>query len=149
MKKTAHVAVAGLCILFTLAGCINAEEPVPMLDSSELRSAVQGRWGIEGISNKLCREANCNTTNYIGTTKDFIEFRADSVFVTRGGIDNVLLNEKYRADYTLRGAIILSTNTWSAKFIVEEINAKRLVLKSKFTGRDPAAVFTDTYYLKK
>ena len=147
MKKTTYVVAMGLFALTTLAGCFEIEDPSPALESANLKAAVQGKWSVDQISFRLCRENNCNTTYYTGTTQDYFEFKVDSAVLVYRDNQGILQKSSFKADYSRRDAIVLSTATWAGNFIIQEAGTNKLVLKSEFSGRDPAAVFTDTYYL--
>ncbi|WP_439881280.1 hypothetical protein ACSX1A_19330 [Pontibacter sp. MBLB2868] len=149
MKKTTYVVAMGFFALTTLAGCFKNEEPAPALDSVGLKASVQGKWFINRISYRLCRENNCNTTYYAGTAQDYFEFKADSAYLVQRDEQDVRQKTSFAADYSRRDAIILTTTNWSGTFIVEELRTDRVVLRNEFKGRDPAAVFTDTYELTR
>lgn len=149
MKKTTCVVATGLVALMSLPACNDMTDAKPAMAPEELKISVQGKWAIEGITSRLCRENSCNSMHYEGTYTDSFEFKGDSAYITRIDSQNIPYKESYKADYRIRGVILLSKRAWAGKFNVEELQTNRLVLKSEFTGRDPAAVFTDTYYLKR
>ncbi len=142
----AFVACAAAC---TLAGCQKEDLSPAMLDQ-DIKHAVLGKWSVERIEYGLCRNNNCSTTTYTGTGLDYFEFRADSAFLVRNGVQNATaVKEKYKIEYSASGGFILKTTGWEARFALKEKSNGSMVLQSSFTGRDPDAVFTDTYYLKR
>ncbi|MFD2512901.1 hypothetical protein ACFSRY_03420 [Pontibacter locisalis] len=148
MKKATYIVAGVFFALATLAGCAEAEDPSPLLESGNLKAAVQGKWAIKKIDNQLCREYSCNTNYYVGTAQDYFEFRADSAFLVYKE-NSVQQKICFKADYSRKGVIKLNTASWVGDFVVEDKGPSNMVLKNEFKGRDPAAVFTDTYYLAK
>lgn len=150
MKKATFVVVAGLLGLTTLAGCFEIQEPAPHLDAESIKVAVQGRWSVERVNNKFCRDNSCSTTTVTGKSEEYFEFKTDSAFLVRvSPVMNAAFREAYKANYNNDGVILLKNDSRTEQFEVLELREKRMVLQSSFAGRDPAAVFTDTYYLKK
>ena len=121
----------------------------PALDVAETRQAVLGKWSIEKINNRLCRSGICNNSTSGGAPQDYFEFRPDSAFLFRAGISgsNNAYRDRFKAEYIPAGGMVLSSFGWSAKFEVKKRESNKLVLEGTFTGTDPNAVFTDTYYL--
>ncbi|WP_299822674.1 hypothetical protein [uncultured Pontibacter sp.] len=148
MKKTTHVVYVGFIALVTLTGCFEANDVAPTLDTESIKASVQGRWTIEKISNKLCRDNSCNTSMVGGSPQEYFEFKSDSAFLMRvSPTASAALKDAYKATYELGGVILLQNSNRTERFEVVELKAKKVVLQSVFTGRDPAAIFTDTYYL--
>lgn len=142
-------ATALACLLLLLSACsVEQEDVAPQMRADEIQVAVQGRWSIERISSKLCRSGNCTAQVYNGTPQDYFELRADSAFVFRSGTQYAnTYRDRFKADYSYAGSFVLSNFSWSARYEVKLREANRLVLESTFTGTDPNAVFTDTYFL--
>lgn len=150
MKKTTYVVCLAIFGLIPLASCLEVEDLAPAFDAESVKVTVQGRWSIEKTSSQLCRENTCNTSEVAGNSQGYFEFRADSAFLQRTGANkNLTMQDAYRASYQTGGVILLSNANRAEKFEVVELRSKRIVLQSTFTGRDPAAIFTDTYYLYK
>jgi len=149
MKYLFWPGAAALALLL-VSGCTGSEEDVrPTLDVAETRQAVLGKWSIEKINNRLCRSGICNNSVSNGAAQDYFEFRPDSAFLFRAGISgsNYVYRDRFKAEYTHAGGMVLSNFGWSAKFEVKKRETNKLVLEGTFTGTDPNAVFTDTYYL--
>ena len=149
MKKTTYMVAAAFWALSTLAGCTDDAASGPEFEQANLKAAVQGRWAVERIDYRLCRNSNCNTRHYPGTAQDYVEFKVDSAYLLHAGSANGTAKEAFRADYSQPGAILLSSPGWTGRFDVRVLQSKELVLENTFPGRDPEAVFTDTYYLKR
>ncbi|WP_242926636.1 hypothetical protein [Pontibacter vulgaris] len=148
MRKP-YQAVVACMLAIALAGC-EKQDLSPALLRQDIQSAVQGKWALERIDYSLCRNNNCSTTTYTGTGLDYFEFRADSAFLVKNGIPNASsVKEKYKIEYTIAGGFELKASGWSGRFTVRDLNARSMVLVTSFTGRDPDALFTDTYYLKR
>ncbi|MBC5992874.1 hypothetical protein [Pontibacter cellulosilyticus] len=148
MKKTTYVVYLGFIALTTLTACFEVEEPAPSFDAESVKASVQGRWAVEKVSNKLCRDNSCTSNTVAGTPQEYFEFRADSAYVLRTGASiNATLCDAYKAEYDQGGVILLSNASRKERFKIVELKANKAVMESTFTGRDPAAVFTDTYYL--
>lgn len=148
MKKTTYVVYMGFFALITLTGCFEVEDLAPSFDADSVKASVQGRWAVEKVSSKLCRDNSCTSSTVAGTPQEYFEFRADSAYVLRAGAGiNATVCDAYKAEYDEGGVILLSNASRKERFKVVELKAKKGVLESTFTGRDPAAVFTDTYYL--
>lgn len=148
MKKATYVVNLGIFALLMLTSCFEVDEATPAISAESVKAAVQGRWSVEKVSNKLCRDYNCNTSTVGGNPQEYFEFRLDSVIVSRvNPTANANILSAYKASYSTDGVILLSDGNRTERFQVLELKAKRAVLESTFTGRDPAAVFTDTYYL--
>lgn len=149
MKKTTYVVYMGLfALMITLTGCFEMEDVAPAFDVDSMKATMQGRWSVEKVSNKLCRDYNCNTSTVGGNPQEYFEFRADSAFLMRiSPVANAVVQDAYKASYDAGGVILLSNPNRTERFEVMELKARKAVLQSTFTGRDPAAVFTDTYYL--
>ncbi|GAB3199063.1 hypothetical protein ABID22_001827 [Pontibacter aydingkolensis] len=150
MKKATYVVYMGFLALVLLAGCFDVEELAPAFDAESVKTAVQGRWAVEKVNNKLCRDNTCSENTVTGHPQEYFEFRADSAFLLRSGpsVENAI-HDAYKASYEANGVILLSNTSRTERFEVLELKARRIVVQSVFTGRDPAAVFTDTYYLFK
>ncbi|MEJ8801045.1 hypothetical protein [Pontibacter sp. H249] len=148
MKKATYVVCMGFFALLTLNGCHEAEEIEPAFDLESIKTSVQGRWAIERVSNKLCRDNNCNTSTVGGGPQEYFEFRLDSAYLMRvNPAANATIKDNYKASYEAGGVILLSNGSRTERFEVLELMPKKVVLQSVFTGRDPAAIFTDTYHL--
>ncbi|MHC2990443.1 hypothetical protein OB13_02155 [Pontibacter sp. HJ8] len=149
MKLTFRFAMASAGLLLVLSACsVEKEDVAPQLRADELQVAVQGKWSIERINSKLCRSGNCNTQVYNGRPQDYFELRADSAFLLRSGTQYAnTYRDRFKADYSYAGSFVLSNFSWSARYVVKLREANKLVLESTFTGTDPNAVFTDTYFL--
>lgn len=145
MKRIYLFATAAAMSLLLFAGCSDSADAVrPQLEAADTQIAVQGKWRIERISSKLCKSGNCNTRVYVGAPEDYFELRADSAFLLRSA---TTYTDRFKAEYTFAGGFVLRNFGWSARYEVRHKEANRLVLESTFTGTDPNAVFTDTYYL--
>ncbi|WP_114782240.1 hypothetical protein [Botryobacter ruber] len=138
-----------LLLLLAATGCMEREAPVPLLQADEVLQAITGKWTIEKIDYQLCRDRNCTVSTYTGSTGDYFEFRADSAFLVLTERPQQQQKEQFKASYTLQGSVVLTKGEWSGRFELEEAKAKRLVLRNTFIGRDPNAIFTDTYYLTR
>lgn len=150
MKKATFVVYLGFFALLSLTGCFEMEELAPAFDADSVKAVVQGRWAVEKVSNKLCRDNSCNSSTVAGHPQEYFEFRADSAFLMRSNPSaNYTMYDAYKASYEPNGVILLSNASRIEQFEVLELKSKKVVLESTFTGRDPAAVFTDTYYLYK
>lgn len=150
MKKATYVVYTGLFALVVLTGCLEAEDLAPTFDANSVKAAVQGRWAIEKVNNSFCRDNSCDTNTVGGDPQEYFEFQADSVFIVRTNpIISFNTHDAYKATYDNGGVILLSNASRVERFEAVELKEKKIVLKSTFTGRDPAAVFTDTYYLFK
>ncbi|MFD2246251.1 lipocalin family protein [Pontibacter ruber] len=142
-----YVLLALLFLSVLLSGCAKEEDVSPELKLEDTRGVVLGKWSISKIEYQLCRSNNCNASNYTGTAQDYFEFRADSAFLVRTDTQNKLCKDAFRIDYTLAGGFVLSNSEWSGRFMIKELDGKKLVLENAFTGTDPYAVFKDTYHL--
>lgn len=148
MKKATYVVCLGLFALVALTGCFNAEDLAPTFNADSVKAAVQGRWAVEKVNNSFCRDNSCDASTVGGDPQEYFEFKADSVFIVRiNPAVSYNTHDAYKATYENGGVILLSNNSRIERFELVELKEKRMVLKSTFTGRDPAAVFTDTYYL--
>lgn len=147
MKKTTYVVFLALSGLISMTGCSEVEDLAPAFDTESVKATVQGRWAIEQVSSKLCRDNSCTTSTESGRPQEYFEFKADSAFLVRtsSNLSNAA-HDAYKAKYDGK-MILLSNSSRSEKFEILELKTRKLVLQSVFTGRDPAAVFTDTYVL--
>lgn len=147
MKKTTYVVFLALSGLISMTGCSEVENLAPAFDTESVKATVQGRWAIEKVSSKLCRDNSCSTSTESGHSQEYFEFKADSAFLVRksSNLGNAA-HDAYKAKYDGK-MILLSNSSRSEKFEILELKTRKLVLQSVFTGRDPAAVFTDTYVL--
>ena len=125
------------------------EAPAPLMQAEEVLHAISGKWHVEKIDYQLCRDRNCTVSTYTGSTSDYFEFRTDSAFLVLTARPQQQQQEQFKASYTLQGSVVLTKGEWSGRFEVKEVKAKRLVLLNSFIGRDPNAIFTDTYYLTR
>ncbi|MCC9165817.1 hypothetical protein [Pontibacter harenae] len=142
-----YVLLALFLFSIILTSC-EVEEVNPMLSTDATKQVVIGRWSIEKVDYELCKNRVCNTTNYRGSTTDYFEFRADSAELVKANLTtNRIAVERFKVEYTRPGVFVLSNTAWSGRFEILESKFNKLILKCSFTGRDPGAVFTDTYYL--
>jgi hypothetical protein len=142
-----YVLLALLFLSVLLSGCTKEEDVRPGTQLEDVKGAVMGKWSVSKIEYELCRNNNCNTSNYAGTPQDYFEFRADSAFLVRTDAQNGITRDAFKVAYTLTGGFVLSNSDWSGRFMIKEIAANKLVLENAFTGNDPYAVFKDTYHL--
>ncbi|MFT2007305.1 lipocalin family protein [Pontibacter sp. 13R65] len=148
MRKTAYWLFAAIILTLGVSGCMEGDDVRPALMSEEVQLAVQGKWSIERIESQLCRDNNCTSESYTGNTTDYFEFRADSAFLVRLDAYNKSYNTAYKLNYRVNpGFILLNSGSWNGRFEVKEVKASKMVLINSFTGQDPKAIFTDTYYL--
>ncbi|MER2999526.1 hypothetical protein [Pontibacter populi] len=147
MKIYSCGAALVLLLAVLSASCQTDDELMLNLSADQTRNALMGKWKVEKIDYRLCRNSNCNTTYYTGKANDYFEFRSDSAFLMQDAASSINNYSAFKAEYTLPGAFILSQQFWSAKYIVNECKADKLVLICTYTGNDPYARFTDTYYL--
>jgi hypothetical protein len=142
------VMLAGLA-----TGCTKTDEDMqPVLEETEIRQAVQGKWHIERVNNKLCRSGNCVMVVYYGAQEDYFEFKSDSAFLQRMSNQSAyrVYRDSFKADYARSPeSFVLSNFGWSAQFRVMQRYGNKLVLESTYSGTEPSAVFTDTYFLYK
>lgn len=146
------LAAVATVLLGLAAGCAKSDEDMqPAIGEIGVREAVQGKWRIERVNNKLCRSGNCTTVVYNGTAEDHFEFKADSAFLQRASSQsaNSVYRDRFKADYAHSNMFVLSNFGWSAQFRIMHRDERRLVLESTYAGSDPSAVFTDTYFLLK
>ncbi|WP_187262543.1 hypothetical protein [Pontibacter beigongshangensis] len=148
MNKTTYWLPVVIISFLTLSGCLESEDVRPALLAEEMQTTLHGRWNIERIESELCRDRNCTSENYEGKPTDYFEFRADSAFLMRLDYYNKTYRSAYKVNYHYNpGTIVLSSGAWVGYFEIKEAKDKKLVLKNSFTGQDPKAVFTDSYYL--
>ncbi|WP_238395665.1 hypothetical protein [Pontibacter pudoricolor] len=147
MKKSSSRTFIVLLLAVLCLSCQTDEETLPTLSAGQTRNALLGKWRVERIDYQVCRNGNCNTTNYRGNAGDYFEFRSDSAFLLHDVTRTKNNYNAFKAEYTLPGAFILSRQFWSATYTVTECKANRLVLNCTYAGSDPYARFTDTYYL--
>jgi hypothetical protein len=147
MKKSSYRTFIVLLLAMLCLSCQTDDEVMPTLTAGQTRNALLGKWKIERIDYQACRSGNCNTTNYTGNAKDYFEFRSDSAFLLHDVARTRNNYSAFKAEYTLPGAFILTQQFWSATYTVTECKANKLVLICIYTGSDPYARFTDTYYL--
>jgi hypothetical protein len=133
------------------AGCNKTDEDMqPVLEDTEIRQAVQGKWHIERVNNRLCRSGNCISVVYYGTNDDYFEFKTDSAFLQRKSTQsaNSLYRDSFKVDYSRpKGGFVLRNFGWSAQCRVMQRDGDKLVLESTYSGTEPSAMFTDTYFL--
>ena len=146
MKKNSCGAFFALLLALCCLSCQPQDAVAPELSASQTQKVMLGKWKVQQVTYQLCRNGNCNTTNYRGTASDYFEFRADSAFLYRQEAGS-RQPEAFKVQYDLPGAFILTHAFWSAKYTIKEKKDNNMVLVSSFTGNDPYAVFTDTYYL--
>ena len=147
MKKSSCRTFIVLLLAVLCISCQTDDEAMPTLSADQTRNALLGKWKIEKVDYRLCRNNNCNTTTYTGNAEDYFEFRSDSAFLVQDVAGSINNYSAFKAEYTMPGAFILSQNFWSAKYTVTECRQKKLVLVCTYAGSDPYARFTDTYYL--
>ena len=147
-RNSCQVAVAFL-LMMLLAGCQKEQQPEPQLSAAATKEAVNGKWLIAKIDYQLCRSGQCSNSNYNGSPNDYFEFRADSAFLFRQGEVAAMQKQRFKVYYNMPGAFVLSNGQWTGKFEIKECYPKELILLNTFTGTDPYAAFTDTYYLYK
>ncbi|MBD1397980.1 hypothetical protein H9Q13_12455 [Pontibacter sp. JH31] len=153
MKSRIGLVVLAVSFVGLTAGCNKTDEDMqPMFEEMEIQQAVQGKWRIERVNNRLCRSGNCVSVVYYGTDDDYFEFKADSAFLQRRSTQsaNSLYRDSFKADYTrLKGGFVLRNFGWSAQVRLMQRQGNKLVLESTYSGTEPSAVFTDTYFLYK
>lgn len=147
MKKNSCRTIFVLLLAALCLSCQNEDMVAPHLTASQTRNAMIGTWKIEKIDYQLCRSGSCTTTKYIGKPQDYFEFRRDSAFLVYNTTATTQNYNNFKADYSLSGAFILTHELWSARYIVKECNPNKVVLVCAYSGSDPYAKFTDTYYL--
>ena len=147
MKKSSCGTILVLLLAVLCLSCQNDDQVSPHDTASQTRTVVLGRWSIDKIDYQVCRKGSCNTTNYIGGTKDYFEFRPDSAFLSYTTAASYKQLDAFKAAYELPGAFVLTKGFWSARYIVKECSNGKLVVECSYMGNDPYATFTDTYYL--
>jgi len=147
MIKHSIRTLVGLGLLLTCLSCDDKEAAMPTLSAEQTKNVVLGKWKIQKVDYRICRQGNCNTSGYTGNTEDYFEFRTDSAFLYRNTTGAVGQPEKFKAAYTKPGAFVLTHLFWSATYNIKESKPDKLVLECSFAGADPYAIFTDTYYL--
>lgn len=151
MKSRVGLVALAVMLVGLAAGCTKTDEDMqPVLEDTEIRQAVQGKWRIERVNNKLCRSGNCISVVYYGANDDYFEFKADSAFLQRRSTQsaNSMYRDSFKADYSRsKESFVLSNFGWSAQFKVMQRDGNKLVLESTYSGTEPSAVFTDTYFL--
>lgn len=147
MKITTYVVCLCLSVLALLTGCLDGEYIAPTYDADRVKLYVQGHWAIAKVNSELCRENSCTTSTSTGSPYEYFAFKADSATLVRSAsAPGSFTCDRYKAEYS-GSTILVSNGSRTERFEVLELSPRKLVLKSVFTGRDPAAVFTDTYFL--
>lgn len=145
MKRSGCGALLALMIGML---CLSCESPAdPQLTPAQTRDAVLGKWKIERVDNTLCRGGSCTVSTYAGIPEDMFEFRADSAFLVYYGAGSMHSSGAFKVEYTLPGAFILKQDFWSARYTLADKQPGRITLVCSYTGSDPYAKFTETYYL--
>jgi len=147
MKRNSCLAILAFLLILYLPACQEEQLPVPHFSAETTKEVVLGKWCISKIDYSFCRSGHCNNSSYQGAAQDYFEFRADSAFLYRKGA--TAQAEKFKVYYNMPGAFILNNKDWSGKYEVKECKQKKLILVNTFTGTDPYAAFTDTYFLFK
>ncbi|MBB6611420.1 hypothetical protein H7F15_10270 [Pontibacter sp. Tf4] len=146
MRKSSYSAVLALLLILCCLSCQTEDAAIPEMTAEQTKAVVLGKWKVQRVDYQVCRNESCTTTNYTGTPHDYFEFRADSAFLYRHAAISTH-REAFRAEYKLPGAFVLGHLFWSATFKIKESNGHKAVLVCSYTGADPYAIFTDTYYL--
>lgn len=149
MKKNSCQAILAFLLMLVLNACQDEQMPQLELSAASTEKAVKGKWSVAKIEHQLCRSGQCNNSSYAGAREDYFEFKTDSAFLFRKGVPTAAGVERFKVLYNMPGAFVLSNGSWSGKFEVKECKQKELILINTFTGTDPYAAFTDTYYLYK
>ncbi len=149
MKKNSCQAIIAFLLMVLTTACQNDQLPEPEFSAASTAEAVKGKWSVAKIEYQLCRSGQCNNSSYSGIAQDYFEFKTDSAFLFRKGAPTAAGVERFKVFYNMPGAFVLSNGSWSGKFEVKECKQKELILMNTFTGTDPYAAFTDTYYLYK